>query len=143
MDLGDLIRDESEAYIRAQCTETLKKPAFIQFFLNHEHLKELRKNLRLQIFGAELKFGVEMDVGRVRKIIRAGVDVFMHAALEQAKLNHMSQAERKRLEDMAGKEKAAAEWYEDQQRDLKSTAISASMYTPGQETKKHHPPQGS
>lgn len=140
MDLPDLIRSESEAYIRTVCTETLKKPAFIQFFLNHEHLKELRKNLRLQIFGAELKFGVKMDVGRAKKIIRAGVDVFMHAALEQAKLKTMSQAERKRLEDLAGKEKAAADWYEDQQKELKSTAISASMYVPGQtEAPKHNP----
>lgn len=130
MDLAEIIQTESEAYIRERCLKVIKKPAFIPFFLNHENLKVLRKNLRHQIFGSELRFGPKMDRARVNKLVQAGCDVFMHAALEEAKLKHMSAAERKRLEDKAGTEQRAAEWYEEEQRVLNSTNISKSTYIP-------------
>lgn len=137
MDLADLIRDESEAAIRHECGPTgrIKKPALIPFFLNHENLKVLRKNLKSEIFAAELRFGPKMDTARAKKLVQAGVGIFMHAALEKAIMEHQSPAERKRREDAAGAEARAAEWYEEEQRVLKSTTTGGSLYTPGAKEK--------
>lgn len=136
MDLADIIRDHSEKIIRKRCTEVIKKPALIEFFLRHENLKLLRKNLKLEIFGAELKYGARMDRGRVEKLVEAGVDIFMHGALESAKLQTMSRAERGRQETENGREKESAAWYEAEQKALKSTAISASTYIPSAKEEK-------
>lgn len=132
MDLAEIIRSESEAAIRHECSPAgrIKKPALIPFFLNHEHLKVLRKNLKLEIFGAEMKYGAKMDKTRVIKLVKAGVDVFLHAALEAAKLAHISPAERRRQETENGREQSAAEWYAEEQKALRSTAISGSTYIP-------------
>lgn len=141
MDLSDIIREHSERCIRQRCTEVMKKPALIQFFLNHENLKVTRKNLKHEIFGAELRYGPKMDRARVEKLVEAATDLFMHGALENAIMKTQSAAERKRREDENGREQRAAEFYAEEQKALRSTSISASLHIP--DAPKKTPPAGA
>lgn len=128
MDLNDLIRDEVEKEIRRLFTTT---PQVIPFLLNHPNRNPFEKSMRMQIFGGEMKFGVKMDTPRARKIIQAGVAIYASIALDIKKKDLMSAAEKARLQKEAGREKEAAAWYADEQRALKSTAISKSMHISG------------
>ena len=127
MDLQDIIHHEVELEIRRLF---ITKPAIIPFLLKHERRKLFETNLRREIFGAEMRWGPKMDRGRVNKLVQAGTHIFAHAAIETQILNLMSPAERARREKEAGREKSAAEWFQDEQKELFSTKISKSTYIP-------------
>lgn len=141
MDLNELIRQEVEKEIVRIFKP--KSPQLVPFLLQHPNRVRLERNLRLEIFGAELKFGVRMDTPRAKKIVQAGVAVFASIALDLKKKELMSAAERQRLEKEAGREKEAAAWYAEEQKALKSTAISKSMHISGTEAKQSGDPSGT
>lgn len=126
MDLSDLIRQEVEKEIRRVFGQ--KTPLLVPFLLNHPNRAPFEKSMRMQIFGGEMRFGVKMDTSRAVKIIQAGVAIYANIALDIKKRELMSAAERQRLEKEAGREKEAAAWFEDQQKELKKTSISKSMH---------------
>lgn len=133
MDLNDLIHQEVEKEIRRIFGE--RTPQLVPFLLKHENRPRLEKSLRMQIFGGEMRYGVKMDTARAKKIVQAGVAIFANIALGKKQRELMSAAERARLEKEAGREKEAAAWYEEEQKALRSTAISKSMHISGKEAK--------
>lgn len=122
-----LIKEFWEGYVK-KTFQT--KPDIMRFLLKHERRALAEKNLRLQVFNAELKFRTKMDKAKLQRLVEAGATIFCDLALKEIHTRHMTAAEKRVQEAKAGREKEVAEWYAEENRDALSTATKMSMFNP-------------